>query len=444
MPDSNHVIIVGAGLGGSLIATALAQEGYRVDLYERRSDPRSGPVAAGRSINLAISVRGLHALKQIGLDQEIHRVAVPMPGRMIHSPTGALTFQPYGVHPDDAINSVSRLGLNIALLNAAARHPNLRLFFDHRCTGCDLETATAEFQTADGRTVHATGDFILSADGAFSAVRGSMQRLDRFDYRQDYLKHGYKELCVPPDAQGGHRMEKNALHIWPRKSYMMIALPNIDGSYTCTLFFPFEGPESFAALRTDDDVRRFFQRDFPDAVPLMPTLIEDWHHNPASSLVTVRCGPWHYKDKVVLLGDAAHAVVPFYGQGANAAFEDCVVFLECLKASPDNRAAAFADYYQRRKRHADALANLAIGNFIEMRDKTASTLFHLRKKYEKTMHKLLPAWYLPLYSMVSFSRTPYADAVERARRQDHAVIAVACILLFALAALIAVLLGQSG
>lgn len=424
-----EVIVVGAGLAGALMATALARAGHRVALYERRSDPRAGPVAAGRSINLAISVRGLHALRQIGLDKAVLDAAIPMAGRMIHPVAGGTVFQPYGVQPGDAINSVSRLGLNVALIEAASREAELQLHFDHRCTSVDLDQAAVDFVTTEGGTVRARGDFVVSADGAFSAVRAAMQRLDRFDYRQDYLAHGYKELSIPPGPDGRHRLDPNALHIWPRRSYMMIALPNIDGSFTCTLFYPHDGPGGFAAIQTDDDVRIFFQRDFPDAVPLMPTLVEDWRANPTSSLVTVRCGPWHYRDRVVLLGDAAHAVVPFYGQGANAAFEDCVVLCECLAECPGDRTRAFREFYARRKPHADALAELAIGNFVEMRDKTASRLFRMRKHYEKAMHRLLPRWYLPLYSMVTFSRIPYAEARDRARRQDRIVGAVAAALL---------------
>jgi len=422
--NDSHVSIVGAGLAGTLIGTALANAGHRVDIYERRSDPRGGGAAAGRSINLAISLRGLHALRQIGLEKDILDVAVPMRGRMIHAGSGETLFQPYGVDEGDAINSVSRLGLNIALIHAALRRDNLRIHFDHRCVNVDLDAAKVDYERPDGSIVQVQSDWIVSADGAFSPVRGQMQKLDRFEYSQSYLEHGYKELIIPAGPGGVFMMEKNALHIWPRQSYMMIALPNRDGSFTCTLFWPFDGPNGFSSLRTDDDIRGYFRSHFPDAVPLMPTLVEDYQRNPVGSLVTVRCGPWNYKDKAVLLGDAAHAVVPFYGQGANAAFEDCVVLAECLAARPGDRAAALNEFFHRRKEHADTLANLAIGNFVEMRDKTGSRLFLLRKKSEKVLHKLFPKWYLPLYGMVSFSRTPYADAVRRAALQDRVVLSV--------------------
>ena len=255
-------------------------------------------------------------------------------------------------------------------------------------------------------------------------VRQSMQmQIDGFEYDESYLAHGYKELTIPPAPDGSWRMEKNALHIWPRKSFMMIALPNPDGSFTCTLFWEFEGPRSFATTKTDDAVRRFFDEEFPDAVPLMPMLVEDFRQNPTGSLVTIRCAPWYYRDKVALVGDAAHAVVPFYGQGMNAAFEDCVVLDECLEKFPDNREHAFAEYFVRRKENTDALADLAVDNFIEMRDKTASRTFRAKKKLDHLLEGLLPGIYLPLYTMVTFTRLPYSEAARRARLQDRMVYA---------------------
>src|ERR1700730_7646877 len=276
--------------------------------------------------------------------------------------------------------------------------------------------------SAPPHPVVASGDAVIGVDGAFSAVRQSMQlRVDRFEYDESYLPHGYKELTIPPGPDGSWRMEKNALHIWPRKSFMMIALPNPDGSFTCTLFWEFEGPRSFAMIKADEDVRRFFEEEFPDAVPLMPKLLEEFRNNPTGSLVTIRCPPWYYKDKVALVGDAAHAVVPFYGQGMNAAFEDCVVLDACLAEFPQDRQRAFAEYYKKRKVNADALADLAVENFIEMRDKTASRAFRAKKKLDHLLEGLLPGIYLPLYTMVTFTRIPYAEAARRARRQDRIV-----------------------
>jgi kynurenine 3-monooxygenase len=339
---------------------------------------------------------------------------------MIHSPTGALAFQPYGTS-GQAINSVSRAGLNMMLLEAAEQQAHLRIAFDHRLEGIDFERGTMSFSSRSGGTATALSGSIIGADGAFSAVRRQLQVRDRFSYSQNYLAHGYKELYIPPGPDGRFQMEPNALHIWPRGGYMMIALPNQDGSFTCTLFWPFEGPNSFAAVTSGDDLLRFFQSTYPDAVPLMPTLAHDFFANPTSSLVTVRCSPWWLDDKAVLLGDAAHAIVPFYGQGANAAFEDCEVLDACIQSWPSNRARAFAEFEERRQRHAEAIADLALANFVEMRDRVASSGFLLKKKVEKILHRLLPHGFIPLYTMVSFSRIPYGDAVARAARQDLAL-----------------------
>jgi kynurenine 3-monooxygenase len=262
---------------------------------------------------------------------------------------------------------------------------------------------------------------IVGADGAFSAVRAQMQKHERFNYRQDYLTHGYKELMIPAGAGGSFQMEKHALHIWPRGSFMMIALPNQDGSFTCTLFWPYEGPNSFAALRAEADILAFFRRQFPDAVPLLPNLVDEFLHNPTGALVTIRCQPWHIGSRAVLLGDACHAVVPFLGQGMNAAFEDCTVLNECLAEHGRDWEAAFRKYESLRKENLDTLADLCIENFIEMRDRVGSRWFVFKKNLAVGLHRVLPGWYLPLYTMVEFTRIPYADALRRARRQDRIV-----------------------
>ena len=442
------LVLIGSGLAGGLLAAYLGRRGYDVDLYERRADPREGNIVGGRSINLAISTRGIHALEQIGIADEALQHAIPMRGRMIH-PAGAgarTIFSPYDVDPKNCINSIGRAVLNTTLIEAAQRYSNVRVHFNHKCTDVDVDSATVQLLKTNGSSVaagvspanpeneiiEARGDAVIGVDGAFSAVRQSMQReITNFQYNESYLAHGYKELTIRPGPDGSWRMEKNALHIWPRKSFMMIALPNPDGSFTCTLFWQFEGPRSFATTQSDDDVRRFFDEEFSDALPLMPTLLEDFRQNPTGSLVTIRCAPWFYRDKVCLLGDAAHAVVPFYGQGMNAAFEDCVVIDECLEKFPDNRERAFAEYFSRRKENADALADLAIGNFIEMRDKTASKTFRAKKKLDHLLEAALPGIYLPLYTMVTFTRIPYAVAARRARLQDRivyvSIIAVALI-----------------
>jgi kynurenine 3-monooxygenase len=416
-------VLIGSGLAGGLLAAYLGRRGYEVDLYERRADPREGNIVGGRSINLALSTRGIHALEQLGIADEVLQHAIPMRGRMIHDKSGDLHFAPYDVDPNKHINSIGRAALNTAVIEAAQRYPNVRVYFNHQCTDVDLDSATAKLlNTSTAQLLTSSGESLIGVDGAFSAVRQSMQKqLSGFKYDESYLAHGYKELTIPPGPGGSWRMEKNALHIWPRKSFMMIALPNPDGSFTCTLFWEFEGPRSFATTKTDDGVRRFFNEEFADAVPLMPALLEDFRQNPTGSLVTIRCAPWYHKDKVALVGDAAHAVVPFYGQGMNAAFEDCVVLDECLAEFADNRERAFAEYFVRRKENTDALADLAVENFIEMRDKTASRSFRAKKKLDHLLEAALPGIYLPLYTMVTFTRIPYAEAARRARWQDRLI-----------------------
>jgi kynurenine 3-monooxygenase len=420
-------VLIGSGLAGGVLAAFLGRRGYDVDLYELRADPRAGNFVVGRSINLALSTRGIHALEQLGIAEEVLRDAIPMRGRMIHDKLGELHFAPYDVDPNKCINSIGRAALNSTVIEAAVRNPNVHVHFNRKCVDVDLESPTARFESGEA----ASGDAIIGVDGAFSAVRAAMQRkIDNFIYDESYLAHGYKELAIPPAPDGSWQMEKNALHIWPRKSFMMIALPNPDGSFTCTLFWEFE---KFKATTSDEDVRRFFEREFPDAVALMPTLLEDFHTNPTGSLVTIRCAPWFYRDKVCLVGDAAHAVVPFYGQGMNAAFEDCVVLDECFAEFAQDRHRAFAEYFARRKENTDALADLAIGNFIEMRDKTASRLFRAKKKLDHFLEATLPEIYLPLYTMVTFTRIPYAKAARRARIQNAIVYGLLGLILLLLA-----------
>jgi len=450
-------VLIGSGLAGGLLAAYLGRHGYEVELYERRGDPREGNIVGGRSINLALSTRGIYALEKLGIADEVLRHAIPMRGRMIHDKSGTLHFSRYDRDPNKFINSIGRAALNTTVIEAAQRYPNVRVHFNHRCTEIDLEQAIAHLEISsleaavlakpkpsEGRSaappqkiVRAHGDAVVGVDGAFSTVRQSMQKkLPGFIYGESYLAHGYKELTIPPRGDGSWQMEKNALHIWPRKSFMMIALPNPDGSFTCTLFWEFEGPRSFATTKTNDAIRRFFEEEFPDAVPLMPSLLDDFRTNPTGSLVTIRCAPWFFKDKVALVGDAAHAVVPFYGQGMNAAFEDCVVLDKCLAEFPQDRHRAFAEYFSRRKENTDALADLAIENFIEMRDKTASRIFRAKKKLDHLLEGLLPGMYVPLYAMVTFSRRPYGEAARRARFQDRIVYAT---LVFALAIILVLL-----
>jgi len=414
---AQNITIVGAGLVGSLLATVLAKRGYTVRVFERRPDMRTSAGYAGRSINLAMSDRGLRALETAGLAEDIREIAIPMHGRMMHDKQGVQTYQPYGKE-GQFINSVSRGELNKTLMSAAERH-GVTFTFNARCVDVNIDTASATFELPSGETIVTNADILFGADGAFSAVRGKLQTRDRFDYSQSYIEHGYKELHIPADATSGFRIEKNVLHIWPRHNYMMIGLPNPDGSFTLTLFFAHHGSPSFDELRTPEQVTAFFHQEFADAVPLMPSLLEDFFTNPESSLVTVRCNPWVFNGKVALIGDAAHAIVPFYGQGMNCGFEDCSILIECLDHYNGDWALALESYARLRKPAGDAIADLALANFIEMRDKVADARFLWRKKIEAWIYEQYPTKLIPLYTMVTFSaHIPYNEALRIGKEQD--------------------------
>lgn len=418
------VLIVGAGLAGSLLAVYLARAGWKVEIVERRADPRIRRFAAGRSINLAISARGIKALRRAGLEDAVMKDAIRMGGRMVHPVAGAPGYQPYSADPTRAINSVSRSALNLALLDAAAAEPNVSLAFDERCASVDFAASTVTFTNdATGATRTVSADLIVGADGAYSAVRGALQKTERFDYSQEFLGHGYKELHIPPVASGPHApfaMEPNALHIWPRGESMMIALPNPDGSFTCTLFWRHDGAgSSFAAVKSGADALAHFQRVYPDAVPLMPTLAEDFAKNPVGVMVTVRCSPWT-RGRITLIGDAAHAIVPFYGQGANASFEDCEALADALASSATIEDALRA-YEAARIANANAIADMALRNFIEMRDLTGRASFKWKKKIEHALNRVMPATFVPLYDLVSFSTVPYSEAKARGAANDRAI-----------------------
>jgi len=416
MKRDKHIAIVGAGLVGSMLSIYLARRGYKISVFERRSDMRIRTVDAGRSINLALSNRGIKALEEIALASEMKLEAVPMHGRMIHDIHGHCNFQPYGKE-GQFINSVSRSGLNKVLITEAEKN-GVEFFFDHRCAGVDLEETTLSL-AINGSTVDKKIDIIIGADGAFSAVRGAMQITDRFDYSQDYIDHGYKEFTIPPGKNGEFQMEENALHIWPRESFMLIALPNPDRSFTCTLFFPFEGSTSFESLKVHSDFLEFFKKTFPDAVPLMPDLLEELKENPVSTLLTIRCSPWAIRN-TMLIGDAAHAIVPFYGQGMNAGFEDCRILNNLLNEYNDDWMKVMPTFQKFRKPDADAIANLALANFIEMRDLVADADFILRKKIEAKLHERYPDKWIPLYSMVTFHEDiRYSDALKIGLKQQQ-------------------------
>lgn len=410
-------IIIGAGLVGSLHAVYLAKRGVQVEVYERRPDMRNTDISAGRSINLAISHRGLKALDRVGLKQKVLEMVIPMPGRMIHDVEGNTNFQPYGKEGQH-INSVSRGGLN-ALLMSEAEKAGVKIHFNQRCLSMNLDAGKATFRDeVSGIEQEIVADHIYGTDGAFSQVRHAMMMTDQFNYSQTYLEHGYKELSIPATKDGGFRLEKNALHIWPRGGYMLIALPNLDGSFTVTLFLSFKGKHAFENLNTEQEVLHFFNEVFPDVVPHMPTLVEDFFGNPTSSLCTIRCFPWKYKDKAIIFGDASHAIVPFYGQGMVSGFEDCYVFDQLADELWDDKEALFEKFQTLRKPDGDAIADLALRNFVEMRDSVADSKFLLRKQIEKKLSAQHPDKWIPLYEMVTFSELRYSEALERGKEQD--------------------------
>ena len=409
--------MVGAGLIGSLLAATLAKRGFQVDLYERRPDLRKTDISAGKSINLALSDRGLRGLANVGADKDMLNISIPMHGRMLHDLEGNTNFMPYGKE-GQYINSISRGDLNMHLMDIAESTGRVNIYFNMPCVDVDLDEAKVTFKDeSTGDLVHKQYDRIFGTDGAFSVGRGKMMKTDRFSYSQYYISSGYKELSMPPVPNTKWAIDKGALHIWPRKSFMLIALPNLDGSFTCTLFMPFEGETAFENLKTDGDVTDFFNTHFKDAVPHMSTLIEDWHANATSSLVTVKSDPWHYKDKVLLLGDAAHAIVPFYGQGMNAGFEDVDVLTRYLDNYSD-WGQMFKDYSVERAPDGHAIADLAIRNYREMRDLVADPHFVKKRALSGKINSLFPDQWVPLYSMVTFSEIRYSDAIKRGDWQN--------------------------
>ncbi len=410
------VTILGAGLVGSVLAVLLRKQGYEVTIYERRPDMRLETIGAGRSINLAMSERGWKALELAGLRRQIEAIAIPMPGRFLHQENRASAFQAYGKN-EEAIYSVSRGELNKRLMSLA-EDSGATIIFNQRCTRVDIPKNSIYLEAADGSETVVDCDLLFGADGAFSSLRTSMSFMDRSNFSQSYIEHGYKELSIPAGPDGTWLIEKNALHIWPRHNFMMIALPNTDGSFTCTLFFPFEGNPSFAALQSEAEIMSFFQSQFPDAVGLMPTLLEDFQHNPVSSLITTKISPWHYQDKSCLIGDAAHAIVPFYGQGLNAGFEDCSVLVELMSLHGEDWETILKELEISRKPNGDAVADLALMNFIEMRDKVADPKFLERKKIEKDLGLRFKGRFNSVYEMVSFSHTPYHYALHCTKAQD--------------------------
>lgn len=414
------ILVIGAGLVGSLLALFLARLGQTVHLCERHADPRPGGVAGGRSINLTICERGFAALDRVLAGDAVRAIAVPCYGRVIHNRDGTVEYQPYG-NRGEAIHSVSRHRLNGTLLDLALQRPEIRCSFDEKCLEVDLARPGATFQNRrSGALTSRTAEVLLGADGAYSQVRLQMQKTQRFDYAQEYLDQAYKELRLPPAAAGGWALEGNAIHIWPRGNYMLIGFPNLDGSFTVALHMPYEGEPSFASIRGEQDLLALFHSTFEDAVPLMPSLVKDYFAHPPTSMITVRCSPWTCNGRVALVGDSAHAIVPSYGQGANSGFEDCSVLADCIAAG-GGWAAALADYERRRKPNADAIAELALEHFAELRDKVGDPEFLLRKEIERRLSELDPDRFMPLYALISFTTLPYVEARARGCEQEKLI-----------------------
>ena len=413
------ITLIGAGLNGPLLALGLARRGFQIEIYERRPDIRRVHTSAGRSINLAISTRGIYALSQAGLWGDMQKIIVPMKGRMMHSAKSELSFQPYGKNDTEVINSISRAHLGVALINAAEAE-GVTVHFQQRCTGINFKTRALQLQdeqTGEERTIEA--GVVIGCDGSASAIRGDMSKQNRFNFSQEYLDYGYKELTVPADPDGKHVLETNALHIWPRGNFMLIALPNVDGTFACILFLPFEGSNSFAQMASRTNVMEFFRSQFPDAVPLMPDLADNFFANPTGTMVTIKCQPWHFEGRALLLGDAAHAIVPFFGQGINCGFEDCTILLELLDRHGADWNRIFTQFEEARKANTDAIADLAVENFVEMRDRVGDPHFLFRKKVELALEAKHPRRFVPKYSMVTFHRIPYATALQRGQKQDR-------------------------
>lgn len=416
--SKRKIVIIGAGASGPVMAIFLARRGYEVEIYECRPDLRLQGADAGKSVNVTLAERGLRVFKEVGLPQaEFMRLSVPLKGRMIHAGNGRLTFQAYGETEDEVIYSVLRNDVNILLLNLLEKEPGIKLFFRHRCVSLDRKSGTVVIRNeATGQEMRIQPDVLIGADGTFSAVRQQMQKGLPADYSQSFLSAGYRELKMPARADGSYKLDPNVLHVWPRGECLLLAMANTDGSFTLTCVLP---ERSFAAFKSADNVMEFFQANFTDAVPLVPGIDEEFLKAVTATFITTITSMWYYEDKVVLLGDACHTVTPFYGQGMNAALEDCSVLNQCLEKYEDDWKTAFAEFQRLRKRHTDALAELSITNYYELCDKVKMPRVALRKKIDFTLHKLFPKRWVPLYTMISHSTLPYADAVERARKQER-------------------------
>lgn len=419
MSRPQQITIAGAGLVGSLLGVMLGQQGYRVRLLERRGDQRLQTTDSGRSINLALSERGIHALKLAGLYDKVQPLLIPMKGRMLHLPDGSTEFMPYGQRPHEIIYSVSRQKLNCVLLDAVEAATDVNAFFDRKVQQIDLEARS--LTTVDERAENETSEsfeILIGADGAGSPTRHAIIEKTKGKTLSEFLEHDYKELEIPA-VDGQHAIEREALHIWPRGGFMLIALPNLDGSFTVTLFLPKTGEVSFESIHDTGELRAVFATQFPDALELMPNPLQDYFQNPTGRLGTVYCSPWHCQGTAMVLGDAAHAIVPFHGQGMNAGFEDCSELLRLLQETDHDWAMTMQRFDECRRPNADAIAKMAIENYVTMRDSVADEQFQLKKQLGFELEKRFPDRFVPRYSMVMFHRTPYAVALERGQIQQE-------------------------
>ena len=421
--NSQKVIIVGAGLCGSLLALRLMQRGFKVDMYEKRPDMRNVELDAGRSINLALSARGLWALDKVGLKETVLEQCIPMNGRLIHPLGGESFMSPYSGRPEDFINSVSRPGLNALLLDEADKYDDIQIHFDCEVRQIDMANASIEaYDHKTGSKISDSGSVVIGTDGAGSVVRRSMMAKSGellFNYSQKFLRHGYKELSILPDENGDFKIFKNALHIWPRGQFMIIALPNLDASFTLTMFHPYGSDIGFNALDSKDKVKGFFEEYYGDLLPYIPHYIDEYFENPVGNLGTVKCYPWQAYGKCLVMGDASHAIVPFYGQGMNASFEDVRVFDELMDIHGDNWHELFTAFQDARYKNTDAIADLAIDNFYEMRDHVDDKDFMAKRKLEMQMEQQFPSYYSK-YSLVTFKpEWPYEKAMILGRKQDE-------------------------
>lgn len=415
------ITLIGAGLAGPLLAIYLAQRGFEVQLFERRKDLRKANISAGRSINLALAERGLYALREVGLAEQVAPLLIPMRGRMLHDESGTQQFQAYSQHPHEVIYSVSRAALNKLLLDAAEATSRVQICFEHTCQRVDFEQRQLHVYD-EAQQQNRVFDFtqVIGTDGSGSVIREAiLKHVKQPEFQEDFLPHGYKELQIPCNKNQPFQLEPHALHIWPRGGYMLIALPNTDGSFTVTLFLPHEGNPSFASLTSKEAVASWFNAQFPDAATLMPSLQQDFFEHPTGKLGTIHCAPWHYRDQALVLGDAAHAIVPFHGQGMNCAFEDCAILNQLLAHHSNDWESIFASFTTQRRPHTEAIAAMALENYIEMRDTVRDPKFQLKKQLAWELEARYPERFIPRYAMIMFRRTPYAEARRLGTLQDQ-------------------------